>query len=352
MGKVVCVSKWDLESNNWIRIEEGKIDKKALSIGLFNPIKNNASGETNYIIFADSMRLENHTPHGSYISNSAGGVDNISRYFAGKDENFEILLFLVDNDAPLVEESKFMAFLVDGYANIPTAKTVNVIGTSKCGTIAFDMMKYLRSPLNKEKTYVYSISSPYLGTPMASPLYFARNARAAIEAKLGKNPFSDKVIKSVVYIYNHMLSNSHMDLDIAMAGGVPSDLQSKYDPSFLKNIFSDSNLLSLTNVKHYENICTVINDATLKNGLQVGSLTTLGLCILNDCIFGGNSDGMVSLDSQQKIDEYYSNEHAESKLITSSHGVFYVPIYADEVLDIVYSNMTKDKELQRSLTRK
>lgn len=65
-----------------------------------------------------------------------------------------------------------------------------------------------------------------------------------------------------------------------------------------------------------------------------------------------NFAGMVSLDSQQKIDEYYSNEHAESKLITSSHGVFYVPIYADEVLDIVYSNMTKDKELQRSLTRK
>ena len=60
---------------------------------------------------------------------------------------------------------------------------------------------------------------------------------------------------------------------------------------------------------------------------------------------------MVSLKSQKKIEDYYDDEHSSSKLITSSHGVFYIPIYANEVLDIVYSNLNKEKELQRSLKR-
>ena len=351
MGKVISISKWELESNTWQSITNGKVNKKALSIGILKTILNNSSEDINYIIFADSMRLENHTTYGSYISNSSGGVSNIIRYFKNKDENFEILLFLVDNDAPLVEESKFMAALVDGYTSMSTTKTVNVIGTSKCGTMAFDMMKYLKNPLSKNKTYVYSISSPYLGTPMASPLYFAYTIRKAIEAKLGKNLFSDKVIKSVIAIYNQMLSNSHIDLDIGIADGIPDNLKDKYDPNFLRNIFSETNLISLANVKHYENICTVINDETLRNGIKNGDLNTLGLCILNDCIFGGNSDGMVSLKSQKKIEDYYDDEHSSSKLITSSHGVFYIPIYANEVLDIVYSNLNKEKELQRSLKR-
>lgn len=43
MGKVISISKWDLESNTWQSITNGKVNKKALSIGIFKTILNNSS---------------------------------------------------------------------------------------------------------------------------------------------------------------------------------------------------------------------------------------------------------------------------------------------------------------------
>lgn len=348
MGKVISIKKWDLNNNSWKNIVNDEDKKRALSIATYGTIRHTESDDINYIILADGCRVENHTKNASHIGNNHAGISNIISYFENKKENYKIELLLVDNDAPLIEESKFLASYVDYLARFSTTKTINVIGLSKCGVIAFDMMKYLKSQFSKMKARVYSVSSPYMGTVMASPLFLERKVRTIIEAKIGKTFLVDNITKALMDLYYSIMSNSHMDLDIAIPGEIPEHLMSNYDSSFLQNIFSNSNISSISNVKHYQNICTVIDDTTLKNALKSGNFAAIGLCILNDVLFDGKSDGMVSLDSQKRIEDFYSDEHSASKIITTSHGALSIPIYANELLDIVNSNMLDDTKLQRT----
>lgn len=345
MGKVIPINKWDLENNKWKNNVSVEDRKKALSIATYGEIRNNESSQINYILLADGCRVENHTKDSSHISDNHAGIANMIHYFENKKENYKIELLLVDNDAPLVEESRLLAAYIDYLTGLATTKTVNVIGLSKCGVMAFDMLKYLKSSTSQIKTKVYSVSSPYLGTILASPLLLEQEFKKMVVAKLGENTFSKMVTTAFMQLYYSIMSNSHMDLDIAIPNSIPSNLQANYDPNFLANIFSNSNIASISKVNHYENICTVIDSATLKNALRSGNFAVLGLCILNDCLFAGQSDGMVSLASQQKIEDYYSDEHAKSKIINTTHGALSIPIYANELLDIVDRNVSRSEEM-------
>lgn len=347
MGTIKVIKKWDLKSNSWNNKVNDEDKKRALSIAEYGLIRHDESSQINYILLADGCRVENHTKDSSHIRENRAGIANILSYFESKKENYKIELLLVDNDAPLAEESKVLASYIDFLSRKSTTKTVNVIGLSKCGVMSFDMLKYLKSPFSKLKARVYSVSSPYTGTIMASPLLLESEVKNIISSKIGENALADKITAAFMKLYYSIMSNSHMDLDIAVPNYVPDYLKAKYDPTFLQNIFSDANLSSITNVRHYENICTVIDDTTLKNSLKSGNLAALGLCILNDTLFAGKSDGMVSLESQQKIESYYPFEHSSSKIISSCHGALSTPIYANELLNIVNANMQNEPKLQR-----
>lgn len=347
MGTIKVIKKWDLKSNSWNNKVNDEDKKRALSIAEYGLIRHDESSQINYILLADGCRVENHTKDSSHIRENRAGIANILSYFESKKENYKIELLLVDNDAPLAEESKVLASYIDFLSRKSTTKTVNVIGLSKCGVMSFDMLKYLKSPFSKLKARVYSVSSPYTGTIMASPLLLESEVKNIISSKIGESALADKITAAFMKLYYSIMSNSHMDLDIAVPHYVPDYLKANYDLTFLQNIFSDTNLSSITNVRHYENICTAIDDTTLKNSLKSGNLVALGLCILNDTLFAGKSDGMVSLESQQKIESYYPFEHSASKIISSCHGALSTPIYANELLNIVNANMQNEPKLQR-----
>lgn len=348
MGTIKAVNKWDLENNTWKNKVSDEDKKRALSLAEYGLIRHDESNQINYILLADGCRVENHTKDPSHIGENRAGIANMIHYFESKKENYKIEVLLVDNDAPLAEESKVLASYIDFLSGLSTTKTVNLIGLSKCGVMAFDMIKYLKSPFSKLKTRIYSVSSPYMGTIMASPLLLESEVKKIIAAKIGENALADKITESFMKLYYSIMSNSHMDLDIAVPGFVPEHLKANYDPAFLQNIFSEVNLSSVSNVGHYENICTVIDDTTLKNSLKSGNLAALGLCILNDTLFAGKSDGMVSLESQQKIESYYPFNHNSSRIITSCHGALSTPVYANELLSIVSANMLEEPKLQRT----
>ena len=348
MGRIKAINKWDLKNNAW-KNEVSEIDKKrALSIAEYGLIKKSESPLINYILLADGCRVENHTKNTTHIKENRAGIANMICYFESQKENYKIELLLVDNDAPLKEESKLLASYIDYLSNKPTTKTVNVIGLSKCGVMSFDMLKYLKSPFSKIKARIYSVSSPYMGTIMASPLLLESEVKKIISAKITDNSLAEKITTSFMNLYYKIMSNSHMDLDIAVPNFVPHHLMPNYDPEFLQNIFSDINIKSISNVEHYQNICTVIDDTTLKNSLKSGNLAALGLCILNDTLFEGKSDGIVSLESQQKIEDYLPYNNIPSKIIASSHGALSTPFYANQLLDIVNNNISKGEKLQRT----
>ncbi len=349
MGEINTIKKWDLKSNIWRDVKSEEEKKRALSIATYGTIRHTDDGELNYILIADGCRVENHVHSGQYINDRKAGIANVIKYFERKKENYKIELLLVDMDGPLVEESKLLASYVDHLANLSSTKTVNVVGFSKCGVMAFDMMKYLKNGFSSMKTRVYSVSSPYLGTVMASPLFLEREVRKVITAKIEYDELAEKIVTAVMGLYYRIMSNSHMDLDIAEKGGVPKQLEKNYDPFFLKNIFSEENLSSLNRVNLYKNVCTLIDENTLSAVIKSGNLGGIGLCILNDCLFDGKSDGMVLFSSQKSIESFLSDGENSSVVIHSTHSVLTTPVYAKELMDLVEENLGCNKEEIKSI---
>ena len=344
MSNIKPIQKWDLKRECWRQVETLEDKKKALSVVPLGNIIHRENEPFNYIIIADGYRVENVSKDASTVSKRRKDLSNVLRYFEGKKENYYIELLLIDNDAPLSEESRAFALYIDNLANHPSARTINYVGFSKCGVIGLDMLKYFKNPQTFSKTRVYSVSSPYRGTIFASPKAFIAETRKIIVAKLGDNALSTKVADALEKKYRRVLSNSHMDLDIAIRGGVPDDMFACYDPRFLKDIFSEANIAHAKKVSHYQNICTRVDSSTLKNAIRYGNLESLGLCIVNDVLMGGNSDGIVSYESQSAIEDHFDDEHKSSVIIPSTHNSLSIPVYADELFDIVHDG-TADKRI-------
>lgn len=126
-----------------------------------------------------------------------------------------------------------------------------------------------------------------------------------------------------------------MDFDIALPGGVPKEYLDRYDPSFLEDIFSADNIVASSRPNHFQNICTVIDEKTVKEILKRCDLVGLGLILMNEVFFKEPADGMVSLSAQQAIEPHIANERSSGSLIISSpHAVLDHP-FANELLERV-----------------
>ncbi|MCI8497840.1 MAG: hypothetical protein HFG33_00360 [Bacilli bacterium] len=337
MGTIKHHKKWDLQNNVWKDVESGE-KGKALSTVSYSDIINSQNRQFNYIVIANGYRVENITKNPNAVSDRAAHISNVIKYFSNLRENYKIEMILIDNDAPLTEQSKAIAEYIDTLSRRIDAKTVNFLGFSKCGVIAVDMIKYFKDPRSFVKTRIYSISSPYEGTLIASPKLLEIEVKKMVEAKLGQGRFSSEVYKAVMGIFFDNFSNSHMDLDIAVPGGVTDDLKPFYDPSFLENALSSQNLKSLGLISHYRNICTTITEDTLKEAIKSGNLASLGLCILNDCLFDGKGDGIVPLSSQRKIDDVFNTS---SIIIPSTHNSMEIKKGRTLILDEVRQRIEK-----------
>lgn len=187
------------------------------------------------------------------------------------------------------------------------------------------------------KSRIYSVSPPYLGTTMASPITFKRKLQSSFSKILGESSFTTKLVEKLYSTYIKVLSCSHMDFDIAEVGGVPNEYAERHDPAFLANPFSEENLEAARRVEHYENIFKHIEKAIIKETILSLNLGCIGQLLLNNLIFDGHSDGLVGYQSQLEIKKHMQDLAFTD--VVSTHHSLVLQSTSKQVLDIVEKNM-------------
>lgn len=339
MGKVRHIYKWDLRRGVWTSTSERDDRRgKALSIVQFDEIVHDEQKGMNYVIIADGCRFDNHSRDLETFDEARSGIANVLSYFEEKKENYRIEVMLLDNDAPLKEESRLFAAHICSLAGKAGVDTVNFIGISKGGMMALELTKYLFDPVVRAKTRLYSVGVPYKGSILAEPVAFEAELQRLTGAKIKNARLADKLNEYMIRKYLDIYSCSHLELDISRPEGVPQGFKKYYDPSFLGELFAEENIVGACKVAHFQNIVTKIGKDTLKETLKAGSFDQLGMFILNDLLYKGESDGIVSVASQKGIEEYLP-DMGESTIIESTHQILKTPLYANQLLDIVEENM-------------
>jgi len=344
-GVVETLAKYDSEKNVWRTPISNYEIGRSFSFATYDIIKNNDTDEFNYIIIARGSRLENHSKNFGEVKDTKAGVDKMIDYLKTRKNNYVVKFFLMDADAPIKEDALFLAKYVDTLAFNPKVKTINLIGLSKCGTMNFYVPKYFNNINSFKKTNIYTIAAPFEGTKMASPKFVYRDIRNIITSKLGDNELSNIVSNKIVSIYEGISSNSHMDYDIAMPNGVPDNKLEFYDSSFIKDMFSKDNLEAIKKVKLYKNFVTGIDDKTLKEAIKTCNFNGIGLCILDDLIFNKTSDGMVTVETQKKVESYIDTK--SHKLESAHHDVMTNKRVVNDICYVVDEVINEQEELEK-----
>ena len=333
MGITNIIGKWSLKENKWTIPNENEYGK-SFAFGIYDKIINDENtDEINYIIIANGTRLEQHSKNYKNISEKELMIDYVINHYKNKDENYQIITLFMDNDAPIIEESKLFSQYIDSLAIDKNTKSINIISVSKCGTMSFYVPKFFKHENSFAKTSLHNIAVPYQGTKFASPFLIFNEVKAFLYAKLGKNELSKQSYIALLNLYKSICSNSHMDYDIALPGGIPIEAHHKYDKKFIKEIFSKENIESIKKLNLFKNYTTEIDKNTFLNALLSLNFNGMGLCLFNEFFFHGKSDGLTSLNSQKSVENALniSSYHLKSM----HHDVTSIP----QVYDILLGNI-------------
>ena len=332
MGEIKVFGKWDLEKGIWIQKPDPKFFGRSFAIANYERIINNDQ-KINYIIFTHGSRVEDHSKNFIDIKEKEAGIKNIIDHYKQGNDNYDIKLFLMDADAPIVEDAKYFAKYIDYLASLSTTNSINIIGLSKCSVMNFYVPRFFSNPNTFTKTNIFNVAAPYEGTKLASPLVFYPEVKKIISSKIKNQKLADLIYNKLINVYEGISSNSHMDYDIAIPGGIPESKKSVYDESLIKNVFSNANVDAVKKLNSFKNFLTGIDDNTLKEAISTMNLGGIGLCILNDMFFNKQSDGMVYVSSQQKVDDVLDKK--SHKLVSSHHDVATNKRVINDVLHVV-----------------
>lgn len=349
MGNIIIKGKWDLQSGTWLLNPKEKLYGRSFAIAKYDKIISDEKDKINYILIAPGSRVEDHTKNFKTINEKEVRIDNVLTYFSKENENYDIQLFLMDADAPIIEDAKFLANYVDSLAVLSNTNSINIVGLSKCGAMSFYVPSFFRNQESFKKTNLFNIATPYIGTLLASPLFFYPEIKKFITAKISNKKLSDLIYAKVIHFYESISSNSHMDYDIAIPNGIPEEKFSVYDATFIENIFSLHNINSIKSVNNFKNFVTSIDKGTLNEAIKTMNLTGIGLCLLNNLFFEGKSDGMVYTETQRKVEEHID---LQSYFIASHHDVNSNINAFNKILDCVNDTIKESNEKQLFLKRK
>lgn len=345
MGKIEVLGKWNLQTADWSTQITEKQRGRSSSIGVYEDIIVNPTEGINYIIIALGSRVEDHSKDYATIKEKEISVNKIISYFSKQNKNIAIRTFLMDADAPIKEDAKLIANYIDSLANQETTSTINLIGVSKCGTMSFYVPKFFTSPKSYKKTNIYTIASPFTGTKMASPKIFYPEVRKLISSIIGDTKLTEQIYQKLISIYEGISSNSHMDYDIAIPGGVPEEKSSIYDESFIRDIFTEENIAAVERLNSYQNFITGIDKKTLPEAIKTGNTTGVGLCIIDKLFFEETSDGLVPTKEQHKVEEVLTGNNFKTHTLTSAHhDVIGTPRQLNEVLWNVTDTIEEQEE--------
>ena len=338
MGTIDIFAKWDLEKNDWTQSDNLKEIGRSFAIASYKRIIND-NGKINYIIIDQGSRVENHSKDFSTIKETEVRIDNVISHYERCNGNYDIKLFLMDADAPIIEDAKLFAKYVESLALFPDTNSVNIIGLSKCSVMNFYVPRFFKNRETFKKTNVYNIASPYDGTKFASIKMFYPEIRKKFKV------LSDFIIKNV---YEGISSNSHMDYDIAIPDGITEERIHLYDENFIKNVFCTDNVEAVKRLNSFKNILTSIDSSVIKEAIMTGNKQGILMCIFNEMFFEGKSDGMVLTSSQRKVEDVLD---IKSYSIKSHHDVNSNIRAFNEALGIVDDTIDEFDDKNKILTR-
>ena len=274
MGTIDIFAKWDLEKNEWVQSSDLKDRGRSFAIASYKRIIND-NGKINYIIIDQGSRVEDHSKDFSTIKETEVRIDNVISHYERCNGNYDIKLFLMDADAPIIEDAKLFANYVDYLASLPDTNSVNIVGLSKCSVMNFYVPRFFKNRETFKKTNVYNIASPYEGTKFASPKIFYPEIKRVFKSDIVCNI----LVKNV---YEKKSSNSHMDYDIAIPGGIPDERIHLYDENFIKNVFCTDNVEAVKRLNSFKNILTSIDSSVIKEAIMTGNKQGILMCIFNN----------------------------------------------------------------------
>lgn len=316
MGTIEIVAKYDLANQRW-NFHPNVIDYgRSFAFANYEEIINNEIGKIDYIIINHGSRVEDHSKDFRNIKEKEVQMDHVIDHYRRNNGNYVIKLFLMDADAPIVEDAKLFAHYIDGLVLSPNTNSINLIGLSKCSAMNFYIPRFFQNPKSFEKTKIFNIAAPYTGTKLASPLIFYPEVKQWICSKIGDHLLSEKIYNQLIAYYEGISSNSHMDYDIAISNGIPPSKSDVYDAGFIQNIFCADNIEAMKKIQTFKNFITGIDSHTFREALRTMNMVGMGLCILDDLFFNHQSDGMVYTDSQRKVDDVLD---IKSQRLKSTH---------------------------------
>ena len=340
MGKIDIIAKWDLEKNKWTQSSDLKDIGRSFAIVNYKKIIND-NGKINYIIIDQGSRVEDHSKDFFNIKETEVGIDNVISHYERCNGNYDIKLFLMDADAPIIEDAKLFANYVEKLASLPNTNSVNIVGLSKCSVMNFYVPRFFKNSDTYKKTNIYNIASPYEGTKFASPKIFYPEIKRVFKSDI----LCNTLVKN---IYEKISSNSHMDYDIAIPGGIPAEKLHIYDESFIKNVFCTDNVEAVKRLNSFKNILTSIDSNVRKEAIKTLNFYGIALCLFDKMFFDGKSDGMVYTSSQRKVEDVLD---IKSYSIKSHHDVNSNIRAFNEVLGIVDDTIDEFDDKNKILTR-
>ena len=347
MGTIDIFAKWDLEKNDWTQSDNLKDIGRSFAIASYKRIIND-NGKINYIIIDQGSRVEDYSNAFSNIKETEVRIDNVISHYERCNGNYDIKLFLMDADAPIIEDAKLFANYVELLASLPDTNSVNIVGLSKCSVMNFYVPRFFKNSETFKKTNVYNIASPYEGTKMASPLVFYPEIRRFVASKVCNEKLAQNISNKLVNVYEGISSNSHMDYDIAIPGGIPEEKLHLYDENFIKNVFCTDNVEAVKRLNSFKNILTSIDSSVIKEAIMTGNKQGILMCIFNEMFFEGKSDGMVLTSSQRKVEDVLD---IKSYSIKSHHDVNSNIRAFNEVLGIVDDTIDEFDDKNKALVR-
>lgn len=348
MGKINIIGKWNLQKKKWTTPKNEEYGK-SFSYATYNTIINDENdNHINYIIIANGTRLEQHTKDNEKINEKELLINHVIKKLQNKNENFEIISIFMDSDAPLIEEAKIFSKFIDTLSIQETTSSINIISVSKCGTMSFYTPSFFKNEESFQKTSIHNVAVPYTGTKFASPYIIFDEVKSFLNAKLGRNKLSRKSYLALLKLYKETCSNSHMDYDIALPGGVPIEYHSQYDKNYIKNIFSKENIDAIKKINQFKNYTTEIDEKTFIEALLSLNFKGIGLCLADEFFFHGKSDGLTSLHSQKTVESVLNIKSNHLKSI--HHDVTSIPKVYDIILNeilISIQNINQKKNIRK-----
>ena len=347
MGTIEIIAKYDLTNKTWNFNPNVTEYGRSFAFANYEKIINNEQDKIDYIIIDQGSRVENHSKDFQNIKEREVKIDNVISHYKKNNGNYVIKLFLMDADAPIIEDAKLFAHYIDNLALLPTTNSINIIGLSKCSIMNFYIPNFFQNSQSFKKTNMYNIAAPYTGTKLASPLIFYPEIKKLINSKIGDNIVSNRIYKELISFYEGISSNSHMDYDIAIPNGIPQNKYNTYDEKFIKNVFCTDNIEAIKRLRTFKNFITGIDRNTLKEAIRTMNITGVGLCILDDLFFDNKSDGMVYTDSQREVEKFLN---IRSNVLKSTHHDVNSNTRAfNEVLWVVDDTIEGNKHLSKKI---